>query len=108
MRARVYLIATIIGFFVPPILIGYYIADQGFDLVDLLNASVDNTIALAVFMDVTISSLVFWFWASGEAKQYDIRHWWWIIPANIFIGLCFALPLFLYWRERALEVSTDG
>jgi hypothetical protein len=102
-RARFYLAMAVVGFLVPLTLVGYWIADNGLDVIDLLNAMVDNTIALAVFLDVSISSLVFWFWASGEAKEHGIRRWQWVIPANIFIGLCFALPLFLYWREKALE-----
>lgn len=98
-RSKFYLAAAIIGFFVPPTLITYFWIDQGFDLVNTLNAMVDNTIALAVFLDITISSLVFLFWSYNESKDHDIKHWPWLIPANVFIGLCFALPLFLYWRE---------
>lgn len=104
MRARVYLIAAIVGLLVPPTLITIYVIDQGaFDIVDMLNAMVDNTIALAVFLDVTISSLVFFYWAQGEAAQLGIGRWWLCIPATVFIGLCFGLPLFLYWRQRAID-----
>ena len=102
MRQRVLLIATVIGFFIPPILISYYVAENGFDLVDMLNAMVDNTIALAVFCDLTFAALVFFYWAWGEAAELAIARWWLIIPATVIIGLCFSLPLFLYWREKAL------
>ena len=104
-RAQFYLTATVVGFLVPPILITVYAIDNGFDVVDMLNAMVDNTIALAVFLDVTISSIVFLVWAQGEAARLGIRRWWLLIPANVLIGLCFALPLFLYQRERALANS---
>lgn len=107
-RARVYLFAAIVGFLVPPTLITLYALDQGaFDIVDMLNAMVDNTIALAVFLDVTISSLVFFYFAQHEAKKHGITQWWWCIPATIFIGLCFSLPLFLHWRERAIDSAAD-
>lgn len=106
MRSRVYLIAAIVGLLVPPTLITYFWIDKGaIDLIDTLNAMVDNTIALAVFMDVTISSLVFLFWSYNESKEHGIGGWGWLIPANVFIGLCFALPLFLYRREKAIEFS---
>lgn len=110
MRSRVYLIAAIVGFFVPPTLITYYWIDRGsIDLIDTLNAMVDNTIALAVFMDITISSLVFLFWSYNESKERGIGGWGWLVPANVFIGLCFALPLFLYRREAAIEsAATPG
>lgn len=108
MRARVFLVFTIIGFLTPPILITYYVIDQGaFDAVDMLNAMVDNTIALAVFCDLTLSALCFFYWASYEGPRLGIKRWWWTIPATFIIGLCFALPLFMYWRERALESQTE-
>ena len=105
MRARFYLLATIVGFLVPPMLIAYYGIENSFDLVDMLNAMVDNTIALAVFLDVTIASIVFWVWAQGEASRLGIERWWLVIPANLLVGLCAAFPLFLYWREKALEAA---
>jgi hypothetical protein len=109
MRARVFLGFTIVGFLMPPVMITIYCIDQGaFDIVDMLNAMVDNTIALAVFLDVTLSSLCFFYWASYEGPRLGIDRWWWCIPATVVIGLCFALPLFMYWRERALELETTA
>lgn len=105
MTSRGYLYAAIIGFFIPPILIGYYVAENGFDLIDILNAMVDNTIALAVFLDLSFACLVFFIWARKEAIQLSIERWWLCIPATVIIGLCFGLPLFLYWRERALAAA---
>lgn len=103
MSANGYRAAAIFGFFIPPVLVGYYVAENGFDLVDILNAMVDNTIALAVFLDLTFACLVFFVWARKEAVLHGIERWWLCIPATVIIGLCFGLPLFLYWRERAIE-----
>lgn len=64
-----------------------------------------NPIAAATLADFTISCLVFWPFVFAECRRFGIRYWWLFIAANVFIGLSFALPAFLYARERRL---TDG
>lgn len=108
MSSSGYRTAAIIGFFIPPVLVGYYVAENGFDLVDILNAMVDNTIALAVFCDLTFTCLVFFVWARKEAAELEIERWWLCIPATVIIGPCFGFPLFLHWRERVREAAALG
>ena len=31
-----------------------------------------------------------------------MRSWWVLVPASLLVGLCFAVPLFLLLRERAV------
>ncbi len=108
MSARGYLYAAVFGFFIPPVLVGYYVVENGFDLIDILNAMVDNTIALAVFCDLTFTCLVFFVWARKEAAELGIERWWLCIPATVIIGPCFGFPLFLHWRERIREVAAPA
>ena len=61
-----------------------------------------NPIAAATLTDFTISCLVFWPFVYVESKKLGIRYWWLFVVTNIFIGLSFALPAFLYVRERRL------
>ena len=61
-----------------------------------------NPIAAATLTDFTISCLVFWPFVFVESKKLGIRYWWLFVVTNIFIGLSFALPAFLYLRERRL------
>ena len=68
----------------------------------MFDDAVANTVALAILCDITIAALVFWSWAMEEGPRLGIRRWWLIFPATLLIGLCFAFPLFMYWRERAL------
>jgi len=102
-RERLYLAFAVLGFFVPLTLFGVYFADNGLDIGQMLDDAVANTVALAVLCDITIASLVFWSWAMEEGPRLGIRRWWLVIPATAFIGLCFAFPLFMFWRERALH-----
>ncbi len=102
-RERIFLAFAALGFIVPVTLFGVYFADNGFDIGQMLEDAVANTVALAVLCDITIAALVFWSWAAEEGPRLGIRRWWLIFPATLLIGLCFALPLFMYWRERALH-----
>ena len=61
-----------------------------------------NPIAAATLTDFTIACLVFWPFVYVESKKLEIRFWWLFVVSNIFIGLSFALPAFLYVREGRL------
>ena len=61
-----------------------------------------NPIAAATLTDFTIACLVFWPFVYVESKKLGIRYWWLFVVTNIFVGLSFALPAFLYLREGRL------
>lgn len=51
--------------------------------------------------DVLWSATVFMVFAGAEGRRVGVRPIW-LAPLMVFlVGLCFALPLFLYLRERA-------
>jgi hypothetical protein len=54
-------------------------------------------------MDLTISVIVFWVYAFLEASRLQMKNPWIYVLATLLVGLSFALPLFLYFRERKLE-----
>jgi hypothetical protein len=68
----------------------------------------DSAISAATLVDFAISCLVFWPFLYSESKRLGLRYWWAFILANLVIGLSFALPAFLYARERALERAIHG
>ena len=65
LRERLYLGFAVLGFIVPLTLFGVYFADNGFDIGQMFDDAVDNTVALAILCDITIACLVFWSWAVG-------------------------------------------
>ena len=98
-----YLLAAIVGAIVPyATYFGYLAYAPGAS--GALSLAWGNPIAAATLADFTISCLVFWPFVGVESKRLGIRHWWLFIAANIFIGLSFALPAFLYVRERRLVI----
>lgn len=96
-----YLIAAIIGALAPyATYFGYLATVPGSS--GALSLAWGNPIAAATLTDFTISCLVFWPFLFTESRRLAIRFWWLFIAANVVIGLSFALPAFLYVRERRL------
>ena len=94
-----YLIAAIIGAIAPyATYFGYRAYVPGAS--GVLSLAWGSPIAAATLTDFTISCLVFWPFVFAESRRLGVRHWWLFIVANIFIGLSFALPAFLYVREQ--------
>ena len=93
-----YLIAAAIGAVAPfAMYFGYLAYVPGSS--GALSLAWGNPIAAATLTDFTISCLVFWPFVFVESKKLGIRYWWLFVVTNIFIGLSFALPAFLYLRE---------
>lgn len=96
-----YLVAAIVGAIVPYATyfgyLAYFPGSSG-----ALSLAWGSPIAAATLTDFTISCLVFWPFLFTESRRLDIRFWWLFIVANVLIGLSFALPAFLYARERRL------
>ena len=99
-----YLLAAIVGAVAPyAVYFGYLAYVPGAS--GAMSLAWGNPIAAATLTDFTISCLVFWPFLFTESRRLAIRYWWFFIAANILIGLSFALPAFLYVRERRSEIS---
>ncbi|MEQ1515494.1 MAG: DUF2834 domain-containing protein [Usitatibacteraceae bacterium] len=97
-----YLIAAIVGAIVPyATYFGYLSYIPGAS--GALSLGWGNAIGAATLADFTISCLVFWPFVIVESRRLSIRHAWLFILANVLIGLSFALPAFLYARERRMS-----
>jgi hypothetical protein len=103
-----YLALAVLGAIAPLVLFTIFFAQEGFDLGELVDQVFGTPIAAAVMADLTASSVVFWVWLFREAPRIGVKPLPYV-AANLFVGLCFALPLFLYAREkRALSASGGG
>ena len=96
---RLYLLLAILGGVVPTAFVVYFVADRGFHPILFVEQFFASPIATATFLDVTIASVVFWIWLAREAPAAGVPRWWLFVVANLLVGLCFALPLFLFVRE---------
>ena len=103
MKKNIYLVFAIIGFFVPFYFIFRFMGVNGFNLPLLVQQALANDASTAFVADLTISIIVFWVYMFAEASKLQMKNSWLYFLASSLIGLSFALPLFLYFRERKLE-----
>jgi hypothetical protein len=102
-KKNIFLILAIIGFIVPYYFFLQLPADNGFNLPVLIQPFFANNFMKGAAMDLTISVIVFWTFMFMEASKLQMKNSWVYVLATLLVGLSFALPLFLYFRERHLE-----
>ncbi len=98
-----YLLLAVVGTVLPYAFFLQHFAAAGLAPAAFLGDMFANAVASGAAADLVLSSLVFWVWlfASGEARRAG-----YLIPANLFVGLSLALPLWLYLRARDAEASS--
>jgi len=99
-RAALYLALALLGLAVQLAIVVVFLAENGLDLGELGDQAVATTIAVLALADLLMSALVYLVWMPREARRAGVDPWW---PYAVALagGLCFALPLFLWARERA-------
>ncbi|MGL5938965.1 MAG: DUF2834 domain-containing protein [Waterburya sp.] len=68
-----------------------------------------NNVSAAVGDDLLISAIAFFCFAWMELKRLEVSRLWMLVYIGLTfgIGLCCALPFFLYRREQILEQNLD-
>ena len=100
-----YLISSIIGFIIPHLYLGNFIINNGLDLFGFVNQMFANSISSSFSVDLILTSFAFWGFVYHEAHEKQMKKWWGYIPMNIFLGLSFTLPLFMYRRQVVIEAD---
>jgi putative Ca2+/H+ antiporter (TMEM165/GDT1 family) len=106
-RERALLALTIVGFLVPNAMVIAFVIEHGLDVSGYFSEWVESLPAAQLAADVGIACLAFALWSIWEGRRIGMRTWWLPIPASALVGLCFALPLFLLLRERAVRELTS-
>jgi hypothetical protein len=96
---KIYLILALAGFVVPVWQLALFASEHGADPLEFGRQIVANHVSAAFGADLVISSVVFWFFMTEERSR-TVRHRWLYVVLNLCVGLSFALPLFLFARER--------
>lgn len=102
-KKNLFLVLTILGFVVPYYFFLRLPAEDGLDLPSLIQPFSANNFMKGAAADLTISVFAFWVLVFVEAGRLQMKRPWLYILATLLVGLSFALPLFLYFRERRLE-----
>jgi len=90
---------TVVGFLIPNAMVIAFVVQEGLDTGRYFGLWVDSLPSLQLTIDLALVSLVFAVWSMIDAHRRSAR-WWYVIPATLLVGICFAVPLYLFLRER--------
>ena len=99
----IYLVAAIVGTVLPLSQLIPFLTTHGFDIPLFFQQLFQNHVSSFFGLDVIVSSLVLWFFVFSEGRRRGMRNLWLYVFCNLAVGVCLALPLFLFVRERRLE-----
>ncbi|HEV7527914.1 MAG TPA: DUF2834 domain-containing protein [Solirubrobacteraceae bacterium] len=102
-RIRLLLLLTVIGFVVPNAMVGVFFAEHGVDLSRYLDNWFETLPSTQLIIDLAIGAVTFIGWSAWDAPRAGVQRWWVTIPATVLVGICFAIPLYLLLRERAMD-----
>ena len=98
-----YLLLSILGAVLPLSQFIPFLTTHGLDLKLFFTFLFSNSVSGFFGMDVIVSSLVLWLFVFSEGRRVGMQRLWVYVICNLAVGVSLALPLFLLFRERALE-----
>ena len=102
-RKNVYFLLCLLGIVIPYSLFLPWVFQNGLDWRLFLASLAANRISLFFVADVLVSGLVLMVFIRMESSRVKIRRGWIVTAGLCLVGVSFALPVYLYLRERALE-----
>jgi Terpene cyclase DEP1 len=102
-RKSIYLFLCALGVALPYSQFIPWLMENGLHIGLLFRQLFANRIGGFFGLDVLVSSVVLVGFIRAEGKRLGVRLLWLPIAGLLTVGVSFALPFFLYLRERALE-----
>jgi Terpene cyclase DEP1 len=102
-RTRLLLALTILGFLAANGMVVTFFIEHGVDLSRYFGNWFQTLPSTQLVVDLVICCVAFISWTAWDGPRTGVRRWWVTIPATALVGLCFAVPLYLLLRERALD-----
>jgi hypothetical protein len=102
-RKNIYLLLWLLGIVIPYSLFLPWVFQNGMDWRLFLGSLAVNRISLFFAADVLISAVVLVVFVGQESERLRIRYGWIVTLGLCLVGVSFALPFYLYLRERGLE-----
>ena len=102
-QITVYKALCVAGIFIPwAFIIGFLVRPDASAAL-FVTSIFTNHVDTAVAADLIVSACVFFAYVLYEGRRVGMKHLWVYVPATLFVGLSFGLPLFLLMRARKLE-----
>ena len=95
-----FLSAAIVGCVLPLNYFVRFLSSEGLNLSQFFQQLFQNNVSAFFAMDVFVSAVAFWLLVFTEGRRLKMRGLWVYVICTTVVGVSFALPLFLFFRER--------
>jgi len=99
-----YIIFAFLGLVLPLYFVAQFFWELGqldFDI--FFAAAFANSASTSLILDLLIVLGTFVVWMIPEARKLKMRNWWMYLLLLGYVSAAFAIPLFLFMRERRLQ-----
>ncbi|HYE15256.1 MAG TPA: DUF2834 domain-containing protein [Pyrinomonadaceae bacterium] len=103
-----YLATAVLGAVLPLSFLFPFLAAHGPDLPLLFRQLFQNNVSSFFGVDVIVSAAVVALFVYSEGRMRRMRRLWVYIACLLLVGVSFALPLFLFARERSIEAEASA
>lgn len=100
-----FLVAAIVGTILPLRFLVPFLLANGLNLPVFFEQLFQNDVSAFFGIDVIVSSLTLWAFVFSEGRRRQMSKLWVYVICNLVVGVSLALPLFLFFRERKIQVS---
>lgn len=108
MMRHVYLVLSMAGLLLPMICFGVHFTSRGEQAWSEFFAAPFATWVIAGFSwDLMITATAVTLWMHRESRRLKIPGFAWHFVVIFLVGICFALPTFLYRREKYLSQKSE-
>tara|TARA_R110001632_G_scaffold1883_4_gene8473 strand:+ start:17719 stop:18045 length:327 start_codon:yes stop_codon:yes gene_type:complete len=85
--------------------IQYFSSYEEASLIHFFELAQSNFAGKSFGADLSVVVLTFFVWYIPDARKLKVKGWWVLIPLTFLIAIAFTFPLYLYLRERTLELN---
>ena len=96
---KLYLLLAIIGAFAPGPFFWEFIQAEGWNIKAFISGLFVNGAAGSITVDLIYSSFIFWLFMFQQFKKSNGPRPYLFIVLNLTLGLCCAMPAYMYARE---------
>jgi lysylphosphatidylglycerol synthetase-like protein (DUF2156 family) len=100
-----FLVAAVLGAVLPLSYLVPFLAAHGLDLPLFFGQLFQNNISAFFGTDVIVSALALLLFVFSEGRRRGMKNLWVYALCTLLVGVSLGFPLFLFFRERALNAG---
>ena len=100
-----FLLLAVLGFVLPLRYFLRFLMTEGLNFSLFFSQLFQNNVSSFFAMDVFVSTIALWVFVFVEGRRRRMKGLWIYVVCTMLVGVSFALPLFLFFRERQEQIS---